>query len=741
MAILPKEYCDLHFYKTVKLWDEAVPLGNGRMGALVWGPSNALRFSLDRGDIWDTTPAPEVGLPEFTFRHMVELAKAGEVDEIRRIFSDPYFRLLPTKLPAGKLILDLGMDENVESTLHLATAESVIRTGAVEVRSFLHALTKLGHIRVNRPLSNFSFTVIHPAYGDPNLPQENPRVDCVNTGGLELLHYPAPEEFADETCKWFVQKVSEKLSYGIFVKAKEAEGCTELVFTVAASSDGENWKSDALRRLDEALDAGYDASFAAHCAWWEAYWGKSAISLPDKYFEKMWYLTNYLFASCSRKGELPMPLQGVWTADNDALPPWKGDYHHDLNTQMSYYHYMKANHMEEGESFVDFLWNTRDAGYRFAKDFYHTDGLCLPAVMALDGTPLGGWAMYSLAPTNQLWLCQAFERHYRFSGDRDFLEQRVYPYCKDTARMILGLLEERDGKLFLPISSSPEIHDDNMEAFVTPNSNYDLSLIRYLFETLVSEAEELNSPKEAARWRGVLDKLPELAVNENHVLRLSPDEDLTESHRHFSHAMSVHPLRQLPYEGDNMPIIDATILELERLGKGAWVGFSFTWMAELYAIQRNGRGAAYQLETFWKYICSQNGFHLNGDYKNVGVTVSHYRPFTLEANFCAADALQEMLLQTENGIIDLFPAIPAEWAEQEVSFDTLRAENGVLVSAKLRHGKVTELTIQWNRACSVLLKKSALLAGMPSAEWQETETGYLYHGQGHGRIHLEWQER
>lgn len=185
---------------------------------------------------------------------------------------------------------------------------------------------------------------------------------------------------------------------------------------------------------------------------------------------------------------------------------------------------------------------------------------------------------------------------------------------------------------------------------------------------------------------------------------VSPDERLEESHRHFSHAMAIHPLRLIPYEGEeNRRIIDATIEDLERLGTGYWVGYSFTWMAELYAIQRNGNGAAYQLETFWRNHCSQNGFHLNGDYKKRGTSLFHYRPFTLEGNFCAADALQEMLLQSEENQIRLFPAIPEEWVEQTVSFDNLRAENGVLVSATLEKGKVTLLELHFTREATVTL--------------------------------------
>ena len=119
-----------------------------------------------------------------------------------------------------------------------------------------------------------------------------------------------------------------------------------------------------------------------------------------------------------------MPLQGVWTADDGALPPWKGDYHNDLNTQLSYTHFYKANHLEEGACFVDFLWNSMDAARAFAKKFYGTEGICLPGVMSIDGKALGGWPMYSLSPTQQIWLCQSFEEYYRYTGDLEFLKKR-----------------------------------------------------------------------------------------------------------------------------------------------------------------------------------------------------------------------------------------------------------------------------------------------------------------------------
>lgn len=732
---LPDSACNLKFDKTVRLWDEAVPLGNGLCGALIWGEPGHLRFSLDRGDIWDTTPDPGVLSEEFTYQNMIRLVGERNEEEIRRIFDTPYTRLLPSKLPAGNIVFDLGCEGNVCSELDLARAEARIAVNDICIRSFLHAEEKTGYVEIGLPADRFSFYVENPEYGiretDEGAGAEvessglktgesgkngdrkdtgKPRKDAETTppedsetaidpetasaGPLKQLKYEKPEVSRTDDGQYFVQKISETFSYGVFVKLREKEGRTLLVYWIGSSLDGADWKEKALEKLENALDRGYEEAFASHSVWWESFWGKSSVTLPDPLFEKNWYLTNYFLGCCSRKGCYPMPLQGVWTADNGALPPWKGDYHHDLNTQLSYYSYLKANHLEEGETFTDYLWSMRDGARDFARRYYGARGICLPAVMAIDGTPLGGWGMYSLSPANQLWLCQAFERHYRFSGDRDFLKERAYPYLKETAEFILDILEERDGRYYLPISSSPEIHDDHIEAFLTPNSNYDLALMRYLFTALASLAEELGNGEEET-WREHLGKCPDLAVDKDGVLMLSPDERLTESHRHQSHAMAIHPLRLMPYDTEeNKKVIDATVLDLERMGTGNWVGYSFTWLAEFYAVQGNGNGAAHQLEVFWKYCCSQNGFHLNGDYRNAGVTSLHYRPFTLEGNFCAADALQEMLLQSENGILALFPAIPDEWKEKKVSFEDFRAEKGLLVSAEWEKGELTALTLK-----------------------------------------------
>lgn len=139
--------------------------------------------------------------------------------------------------------------------------------------------------------------------------------------------------------------------------------------------------------------------------------------------------------------------------------------------------------------------------------------------------------------------------------------------------------------------------------------------------------------------------------------------------------------------------MEATIFKLEVLGTGKWVGYSYPWMASIYTRLHRGEAARYQLNIFADCFCAKNGFNLNGDFSLRGVSGFRYRPFTLEGNLAAADAIQEMLLQSHKDIIEVFPAIPDNWAKYGVSFKTLRAKGGFLISAKMEERKLKYLKV------------------------------------------------
>jgi len=694
---IPTEQHNLVFHEPIDRWDEALPLGNGLTGCLVWGNGDPIRLSLDRADLWDTRLAPEVMESDFTYRKLKQLIEDKNQTEILSKFSDIFFKYPnPTKLPAGRIELGCGCAaESMTSSLSIKDATAHVEWTAggetYQLKKFLHADSKLGYIRLTgNSASLVNLHLVSPDYSGELLARKDD-VSSVLDLQLASLGYPKAEFDSEGNTVWFHQKTNHGLEYAIVVAKKQInEQEIEWIYTIAANLDGKDWLEQAKRNVKEATEVDFTVALSTHASWWESFWQKSSLELSEFGFEKQWYWTNYFLGACSRKGAPPMPLQGVWTADEGLLPPWKGDYHNDLNTELSYWHYLKANHLEEGESFLDFLWDLRPAAREFATSYFETPGINLPSVMTIEGTPLGGWPMYSLSPTNQIWLCQAFDHYWLYTGNRDFLEHKAYVYFQETADCLTSLLHAgEDGKLRLAISSSPEIHDESLRSWLTPNSNYDLSLLRYLFTRLEQMAGLLDKAEEQSKWADLLNNLDELASNETGLM-LSPDEKLMESHRHHSHAMAIYPLKTIIYDRSDAEkkVIDDTISHMETLGKAAWVGYSFAWMAALYTRQGNGEGARYHVQQFWDYTCSPNGFHLNGDYKTTGLTQSHYRPFTLEGNMAAADALQEMLLQTNLGVIRLFPAIPTAWRKNGAEFDRFRGEMGMLVSAKIFAGKL-----------------------------------------------------
>lgn len=669
-------------------WDEGLPLGNGRTGSLVYG-SKPLKITVDRTDLWDLRPN-EVTLEKgFNFKNLVELSLSGKEEdwkERERLFEDIFMgKPYPSKITAGHIGLWFGISaENVRYTLDIdSSIVKIYADNRLIAEVFVFDEPNAGVIRL---YENAEINLHVPAYlsGKP---------ECGSGIGDNAdkmsLGYPKAKFFEKDGFKWYEQNTHTDYSFGI-VTYRAGD---EIYYTLATTDDDKDYIGYAEKILTNAAEKGFDKLFDEHKKSRKKYRAKSFVKTGDKLIDETYKKSWYLFKCCSKKGGYPMPLQGVWTADNDCLPPWKGDYHHDTNTELSYQAYLKANRLEEGEAFIDYLWRLKPAYERFAKEFFGVNGLLLPSCSTLDGKAMGGWAQYSLSPTMTIWAAQSFDEYYIYTGDEKFLKNRAYPFFKKVGQAIKGLLTEKNGKLYLPVSSSPEIFDNARKAYLEPNSNFDLSLLIYLFKTLKRYAEKLG--ENAEEYEEILGKLDDLAIDDSGVVMLDKTQYLPESHRHFSHVMCLYPLHLINYDTDeHKKIYENTIKNLEILGTGYWVGFSFPMSAQIYAMAKNGNAAAERLGQFCKGFVAENGFHLNGDFKHYGYTQWHYRPFTLESLFGFADALHEMLLQDHQDFIELFPAIPDEWKRGTVEFKNLRSRGGLLVSATLKRGELSLLTIK-----------------------------------------------
>ena len=296
-------------------------------------------------------------------------------------------------------------------------------------------------------------------------------------------------------------------------------------------------------------------------------------------------------------------------------------------------------------------------------------------------------------------------------------QNRAYETFRAGVAELLGALlkKDRDGFLKLPLSSSPEIHDMELEAFLTPNSNFDQALLLRFYADLAELADAAGKSPLAKKALQMRSRLAPLAVDPKEGLLIAPGELLKESHRHHSHLMGIWPLKLMTMEHDAATIANS-LGRIDFLGTGQWVGYSFGWQAALNAWCGRGDRAIRLLNKFIDSFVSRNGFHLNGDFQDHGDSSFKYRPFTLEGNFVAMQAIHEMLLHAEAGVIRLFPALPEEW--RKVSFEALRAPGGIRVSATLRGGVLLQAELFspveqdiWFSAPGVKEKRVRLSAG------------------------------
>jgi alpha-L-fucosidase 2 len=710
---LPKSCYNLILKAPVKTWDEAVPLGNGLLGGLLWGENNTIRLSLDRGDLWDErTNGDKEWWKKNTYQKGVELVRQKKYDIINEWWDGPYNGVSPTKLPAGRVEIKLPVSQIIKNfELNLSTAEGIVRFNSNTIIKAIYCadepvslLSIKGAIpdSINLLSTMDVYRLNHEGDGGPS-----------SGGSISSLGYPEAEKGSLAKSQWYIQQAAGGLKYCVYIQSKLMGNETLLAITITSTNDGSDFVSMAGKRCAAALQKGYAASLKTHSQWWTNFWQQSSVSIPDTAVQKQYNLVQYFYGAASHSDAPPMPLQGVWTADNGSLPPWKGDYHNDLNTQMTYMAYQEAGRFDEGASYLNFLWNRRKVFQQFAKDFYGTPGLACPGVMSHSGQPLGGWGQYSLSPTMSAWSAHLFYLHWLYTSDDNFLKEKAYPWCSGVGECMLGLLKpDEKGFLKLPLSSSPEIFDNSPKAWLQPNSNYDLMCLKMLFLSLSEMATASNKDSEAKKWSKAASALGDFHTKADGTLLVDAVNELPYSHRHLSNIMGLYPFNLITKDGGDkdLQIIRASLKNWENKGTSQWCGYTFSWMSCLQARVGNADEAVKNLDVFVKAFVLRNGFHVNGDQTKSGYSDMTYRPFTLEGNFLASQAVQEMIMQSwspapgkiNSGVIRLFPATPTKWAD--VSFNNLRAEGGHKVSASRKNGKTVWFSIVAGKAGIVRIK-------------------------------------
>lgn len=684
-----------------KTWDEAIPLGNGRLGTLIWNKADKIRFALDNSQLWDERPMKGLHGPHFSYKWVEEKWKADQYDSVQRALDYPYdHEPAPTKIPGAAIELPislLGTKQTISLDLYTASA-TIIGDNGTSIQSFVDAKQTKGWIRIKNIQQDLDPSLLMPPYQN-NI---NTVGDVVGGDDLGRLGYPRAQQDSGIDHKTFLQKGWGNFSYRSTIVWKRKANDLELVWTIETSKN-KNGPALNIIQLRQSLEQGYDLAFKKHQDWWAMHWEKSSIDIPDSTLMRQWYLTRYFMGSASRKGGSPISLQAIWTADNGKIAPWKGDYHHDLNTELSYWPFYTANDLEGASVFIDHLEKNKLTYEKYTRDYFNATGINVPGVTTLKGKEMGGWIQYALSPTTSSWLAFHYDQQWKYSGDRTFLQNKAYPWFKSVAEFLEKITyTDSNGIRQLPISSSPEFYDNDARAWFQQTTNFDLALMRYVFVRAADMAMILGKTTEAKHWESILTPFPSLALSKSGGLALAPKQDYAFSHRHFSHLMAIYPLGLLNKDHDRF-IIERSMRELDSIGSKGWVGYSFAWQGNLYARLGEGDKAAKALRIFSEAFClPYNGFHVNGDQSGKGYASATYRPFTLEGNFAFASGLQEMLIQSFTGYIEIMPAIPSDW--RDLQFKNFRTEGGFLIDAIRKQGKMIQVKIKASDKAALRIK-------------------------------------
>ena len=679
----------LKFNELPTRWDEALPLGNGLIGALIWEKEGKMRASLDHAELWDLRPMAELHTPNFNYAWVKKQVDNDNYAAVQKIGDIPYDREpAPSKLPGAAIEFDTRNWGKVTSaSLDIMDAKAKVAwQNGIKMSSYVHASHPIGYFRFEN-CKTLDLELLAPNYQKAIIEGEK-----ISNYDLRRLGYNQGDIVKKGKDFTYMQKGWGGFYYKVAVKSVQINATTfDVIWSISAHYPNKT-KELASQILGKAPQ--FEISLKSHLIWWKNFWSKSSIEIPDAALERQYYLEQYKFGSAARANTPPISLQAVWTADNGEIPPWKGDFHHDLNTQLSYWPAYAGNHLEEAKGYINHLEANKTNYKKYTKWYFGTNGLDVPGVTTLTGVEMGGWIQYSLSPTVSSWLAQHYYLHWRYSMDRDFLQKKAYPWFKDVAKHLEQLTYlDKNGNRQLPLSSSPEINDNKKSAWFHENTNYDLALMRFVFSKAAELATELKLTAEAKHYQTIFSQFTDYYLSDNQELKFAKDLPYDVSHRHFSHLMAIHPLGEIRWENGekDQKIIKNSLALLDKIGPKYWCGYSYAWEGNMKARAKDGAGAKTALYDFATAFCSVNSFHLNGDQTKSGKSSMTYRPFTLEGNFAFAAGIQEMLIQSYAGITEVFPAIPDDW--KTLSFNNLRTEGAFLVSAKKENGLVNKVEI------------------------------------------------
>jgi hypothetical protein len=476
-----------------------------------------------------------------------------------------------------------------------------------------------------------------------------------------------------------------------------------LYITVGYSFPANNHAAQAVERIESVGKLGLMQLVSLHRKWWHSYYPLSFLSIPDTRLESFYWIQQYKLASATRKNKQVLDLMGPWYNKT----PWPALWW-NLNVQLTYSPVYASNRLDLGESLINSLdANVQNLITNVPERYRH------------DAAGIGRISSYDLkAPLdvedlslherfresgNLTWALHNYWRQCKYAADDKRMVNNLFPLLQRSINYYRHLLYTgKDGKLHLPPTYSPEYTVGDKKY---PDCNYDLSLLTWGCKTLLSINEEFNLKDPlAAEWKNIILNLADYPRDSTTGLNIGLNIPLLLSHRHFSHLLMIYPLRVMkPDNPANRKLIEKSLSHWTGL-KGALEGYTFTGAASISALLHNGNDALNYLNGLLDKYIPPNTFYREGGTIPV-----------IETPLSAVASVNEMMLQSYDGEIHVFPAVPDAW--KGVSYRDLRTEGAFLVTAKRALGKTVYVKIE-----SLAGGSFKLSIGSPAEDYRISKT-------------------